>query len=78
MRLIDEWKDVLLRAYSVHFWALSFVCGALDVLGNCWPLFAGLLPVPPLAFAILGLLFGIAGLIGRFIPQPKIKKASKP
>lgn len=72
MRLVPNWRRVLCRAYSVHFAALSFLCGLADVLANFWSLFAGILPIPPLTFAILGLVFGVAGLIGRFIPQPKI------
>jgi hypothetical protein len=52
----------------VKFWALSVLC-LLGVIGDSWSLFQGILPLSPLAFALLGLGFGIAGLIGRFIDQ---------
>jgi hypothetical protein len=72
MKLIPNWRKVICRAYSVHFGALSFVCMLLGVIGDFWPLFEGLLPIHPMTFAILGLTFGLFGLIGRFIPQSKI------
>ena len=68
MRLIRNRKAVALKAHSVKFWALSILCLA-GVIGDSWSLFQDVLPIPPLAFALLGLLFGIAGLIGRFIDQ---------
>jgi len=68
MRLIPNKRVVAIRAHSVKFWVLSILCLA-GVIGDSWALFQGLLPIPPLAFAILGLVFGIAGLVGRFIDQ---------
>lgn len=72
MRLIDNWWAVLCHSYAVHFGALAFVFYLCGTIGSYWSLFAGLLPMPPLVFAIVGLVFGILGLIGRFIPQPKV------
>jgi hypothetical protein len=72
MKMIPNWKAVICRAYSVHFGALSFLFMFLGVVGDFWPLFEGLIPIPPLTFAVLGLVFGLFGLVGRFIPQPKI------
>jgi hypothetical protein len=68
MRLLPNSRTVALRAHSVKFWALSVLC-LLGVIGDSWSLFAGILPLSPLAFALLGLVFGIAGLAGRFIDQ---------
>lgn len=70
--LIPNWRVVICRAYSLHFGALAFVFALLGTIGDFWTLFAGLLPIPPLAFAILGLVFGLAGLVGRFIKQPEV------
>ena len=72
MRLIDNWWTVLCHSYAVHFGALAFLFELSGTIGNYWTLFADVLPLPPLTFAIVGLGFGVAGLIGRFIPQPKI------
>lgn len=68
MRLIKNKRAVALRAHSVKFWALSILC-LLGVVGDSWALFQDVLPIPPLAFAVLGLAFGLAGLAGRFIDQ---------
>jgi hypothetical protein len=68
MRLLPNSKTVALRAHSVRFWFLSILC-LLGAIGDSWALFQGLLPIPPLVYAILGLVFGIAGLAGRFIDQ---------
>ena len=68
MRLIRNSNAVALRAHSVKFWGLSVLC-LFGVVGDSWSLFAGLLPISPLAFAVLGLVFGLAGLAGRFIDQ---------
>jgi hypothetical protein len=68
MRLIANRRAVALRAHSVKFWALSVLC-LLGVIGDSWSLFQGILPLSPLTFALLGLVFGIAGLAGRFIDQ---------
>jgi hypothetical protein len=72
MRLIDNWRAVLCRSYAVHFGALAFLFELCGTIGSYWSLFAGVLPMPPLVFAIVGLVFGILGLIGRFIHQQTV------
>jgi hypothetical protein len=74
MRLIPDARRVLCHAYSVHFVAVSIFFGAFDVIANFWTLFDGLLPISRGWFAVLGIVFGLAGLVGRFIPQPKIRQ----
>lgn len=69
MRLIRNRKAVAMRAHSVRAWAAALIFGFCGVLGDSWQYFDGLLPMPPLAFAILGVAFGAVGLIGRFIHQ---------
>jgi hypothetical protein len=68
MRLIRNRSAVALRAHSVKFWTLSVLC-ILGVVGDSWQLFQDLLPISQINFALLGLAFGIAGLVGRFIDQ---------
>jgi hypothetical protein len=69
MRLIRNRKAVALRAHSTRAWAAALFFGFVGVLGDSWQFFDGLLPIPPLMFAGLGLTFGVLGLIGRFIDQ---------
>lgn len=72
MRLVPNWRRVLRRAYSVHFNLIAFVLGILGAVSEVWPLFDGLLPIPQLLFGILGLVFAMVGLAGRFIEQPSV------
>lgn len=69
MRLIRNRKAVALRAHSVRAWAVAILFGLCGILGDSWQYFDGLLPMPPLAFALLGVAFGAVGLVGRFIDQ---------
>lgn len=69
MRLIRNRKAVALRAHSVRAWAAALIFGLCCILGDGWQYFDGLLPISPLAFAVLGVAFGAVGLIGRFIDQ---------
>jgi hypothetical protein len=68
MRLIHDKRAVALKAHSVKLWALSVLC-SLGVVSDSWQLFQDLLPISQINFALLGLAFGIAGLVGRFIDQ---------
>lgn len=68
MRFISNRRSVALRAHSVKFWALAVLC-LLGVVGDSWSLFQDVIPIAPLEFALLGLGFGLAGLVGRFIDQ---------
>lgn len=69
MRIIQNPGKVARRAHSVRAWALAIFFGFAGVLGDMWQAFDGVLPLSPAAFAILGLVFGMLGLIGRFIDQ---------
>ena len=69
MRLIKNSRAVALRAHSVRFGVAAFLFELYGVLGNVWGFFQGLLPLSPLAFAIIGLLLGIIGIAGRFVDQ---------
>jgi hypothetical protein len=68
MRLIHNKRAVALKAHSVKFWLLSVLC-MLGVLGDNWQLAQGLLPIGDGWFAVLGIVFGLAGLAGRFLDQ---------
>jgi len=68
MRLIRNRKAVALRAHSVKLWGAAVLC-LLGVVSDSWSLFQGVIPLSEGTFAILGLAFGIAGLVGRFIDQ---------
>lgn len=68
MRLVRNRKALALRAHSVKLWLLSILC-ILGVIGDSWQLFQDLLPISQINYALLGLAFGLAGLVGRFIDQ---------
>mgnify|MGYP003598914216 CR=1 FL=1 len=68
LRLGPSWRAVLRRAWSVRLWALSFACGAADivlsVLGQLRPE-AGW----RMGLQLLGLVFAMAGLVARVLVQ---------
>lgn len=68
MKLLDDWKRVALRAWSMRLWALATVLGLLEQLLPVLPYFEGLLPARTLA--MLSIICGAAGLIARVIGQP--------
>lgn len=64
-----DWKVILKGAWSVRFWVLAIVLQGLEYL---LPLVQD--NVPTSTFALLSFLAMIAGLISRFIFQPKLLK----
>ena len=64
-----DWKVILKGAWSVRFWVLAVVLQGLEYL---LPLVQD--NVPTSTFALLSFLTMIAGLISRFIFQPKLLK----
>lgn len=62
--LIDDWRDILNKAWSVKWWLLSLVLGSLEQL---LPLVAD--SVTPSLFAKLSLVAGLCGIAARLIPQ---------
>lgn len=76
MKLIDEWKTVLTKAWSVHLAALSALLSALDGLQYLLPTLDGVLP--PKLLSCLALLAAIGAIGARLIPQESISGADQP
>lgn len=72
MRLVDNWRDVLRRAYSVRLMLLAAVLSGLEV---ALPFLAGSLPIPAGAFAALSFLTVAAAFVARFVAQKGISDA---
>jgi hypothetical protein len=73
MKLIDNWKDVLTKAWSVKFGMLGglfYVVNALIDLGGVLPYLQDYLP--PKTFLVLALVCALAGFISRFFKQPDL------
>jgi hypothetical protein len=64
MTLIHNFRDVLLKAWSMRLWALSTL---LMVVEFALPLFES--QVPPRVFMVLSFLAGIAGMGARLMQQ---------
>jgi predicted Na+-dependent transporter len=54
----------LARRVRFHAAYLALIFVLLDAAAYAWPLFDGLIPIPPLVYAGLGLFFAIASGIG--------------
>lgn len=73
MKLIDEWKIVLRKAWSTRLAALSSV---LAVLQAVVPSLDGL--IPPSTFALLSALTAILAIVARVIDQPSMSAPTDP
>lgn len=66
MRLIDEWRVVLRRAWSSRLMLLAGLLSGLEVV---LPLLNGVLPIPPGIFAALSFVTVAAAFVARVIAQ---------
>jgi hypothetical protein len=74
MQLLDDWKAILTRAWSMRFMLLASLFGALEL---ALPAFEGLMP--PKVFAVASLTFTFLAAISRLVAQPSLHPdAEKP
>lgn len=67
MTLIDNAREVLLKAWSVRLAALSALFSALDLLNQLLPFLTGVLPDKTLTVAAA--VCGAAAVVARFLKQ---------
>ena len=67
MTLIDNARDVLLKAWSVRLAALSALFSALDLINQLLPFLTGALPAKTLT--VLAAFCGAAAVVSRFLKQ---------
>ncbi|MDR6635503.1 hypothetical protein J2X72_004317 [Phyllobacterium sp. 1468] len=70
MRLIDDWRSVLRKAWSMR---LMLLAGLLSGFEAALPLLDGFLPIPQRLFAVLTLFAVAAGFVARLIAQENLK-----
>ncbi|MBB3144951.1 hypothetical protein FHS21_001352 [Phyllobacterium trifolii] len=70
MRLIDDWRSVLRKAWSMR---LMLLAGLLSGIEAALPLLDGLLPIPQRLFAVLTLFAVAAAFVARLIAQNNLK-----
>ena len=69
-KLLPNWKELLRKAWSMRWWAVSVGLSGLETL---FQYFDGLsLGAPPGLFAMLGAISGIAGMYARTLVQPDL------
>lgn len=68
MKLVDDWRNILRRAWSVRLWALAAV---FEAAGMVLPLFSDTLP--RVTFSALALITAAGGIWARLIDQKGIK-----
>ena len=66
MRLLDDWKDVLRRAWSIRLMLLAALFSGIEI---ALPLLDGILPLPRGAFAALSGLTTAAAFVARLLAQ---------
>ncbi|MBU2533344.1 MAG: hypothetical protein KKB37_11425 [Alphaproteobacteria bacterium] len=70
MKLHRQWRRIVRHAWSVRFWLAAALCVGLE---HALPLLAGNGFWSAGVFAALAELFGIAGLIARFLAQKEFE-----
>ena len=68
IKLIDNAKEVLLKAWSVRFAVLAALFSAVEV---ALPFFEPLGLVPPRTMAVLALVASAGAALARLVAQPK-------
>lgn len=70
MRLVDNWRAVLLRAWSVRFMALAFL---VLLLGEMAPALGDWLPgLDPRAASLLAAVLTVLGILARPVLQKSV------
>lgn len=69
MRLVQDWKRVLQRAWSVRLMLIAAVLSGLEV---AMPYLDGYVDIPPRLFALLSGLTVAAAFIARIVAQRNI------
>jgi len=72
MQLLSNWKEVLLRAWSVRLLAVVGILSGLEV---ALPYFEGVFPVPSGLFGALAGLCSAAALVARILVQNNLPSA---
>lgn len=68
MRLVDDWKQIAKRAWSVRLGALAAILSGVEVV---LPLFAD--SFPRNLFAVLSFAAVVGAMVARFVAQPKMR-----
>ncbi len=71
MRLVDEWRWIIRKAWSVRLLVLAGILSGLEVAIQVLVGFTVKLPIPPGIFAALSGVVTFAALIARFVAQTR-------
>lgn len=69
MKLLDDWKNITTKAWSMRFWALAIVLSLAEAL---LPFVKLPVTVPPGVLASLASLAGLFGMVSRVLLQKKL------
>jgi hypothetical protein len=72
MNFVHNARDILLKAWSMKFWAASIAFGAIEL---AVPFLDG--KVAPKTFAVLSIMAGICGMVARLLQQLGLSELPK-
>ncbi len=75
MRLVDNWRLVLTRAWSARLMYCAMVLSGCEA---ALPFLDGALPIPPRAFALLAFAVTALALWARIVCQPSVHEDANP
>lgn len=70
MRMVDDWRTIVLKAWSVR---LIILAGVLQGAEIALPLINKALPIPPMTFAVASLVVTAAAFVARLTAQRNMK-----
>jgi hypothetical protein len=69
MRLREDWRKVLNRAWSVRLMALTVVLSGLETIVSAATTLGVSFGIPPGLFAVLAGLIGMSAMVARLVSQ---------
>ena len=73
LRLVDDWKRLMRRAWSVRLIGISILLSGVEVGVQAAIALGAKVPIPPGSFAVLAAAVSVAAGVARLVAQPTMR-----